>query len=126
MDIGAHQPLRSGGQPRPATNVDVLAQLTHVINYNLPDDIEAYIHRSGRTGRAGKSGTSVSIIHSRESGRIRTIEKIAKKTFIKKLVPKAEDICEKQLLYFIDKVEKTELEENSPVNNFLPAIYEKS
>lgn len=107
-----------------ARGIDV-NELTHVINYNLPDDIEAYIHRSGRTGRAGKSGTSVSIIHSRESGRIRTIEKIAKKTFIKKLVPKAEDICEKQLLYFIDKVEKTELEENSPVNNFLPAIYEK-
>lgn len=107
-----------------ARGIDV-NDLTHVINYNLPDDIEVYIHRSGRTGRAGKKGISVSIIHSREMHRIRAIEKIAKKEFTRVMVPTAEEICEKQLLHFIDRVENIELEETSPVNEFLPAIYEK-
>lgn len=107
-----------------ARGIDV-NELTHVINYNLPDETEAYIHRSGRTGRAGNKGKSIAIIHGRESHKIKAIEKISKKTFTKCLVPKAEDICEKQLLHFIDKVEKMELEEDSPVNNFLPSIYEK-
>ncbi len=107
-----------------ARGIDV-NDLTHVINYNLPDDIEVYIHRSGRTGRAGKSGVSVSIIHSRESHRIKAIEKIAKKTFERKMVPKGDEICEKQLFHFLDRVGVTELDEASPVNSLLPAVYEK-
>ncbi len=107
-----------------ARGIDV-TDLTHVINYNLPDDIEVYIHRSGRTGRAGKKGISVSIIHARESHRIKAIEKISKKTFERKMVPTSQEICEKQLLSFVDRVEKTELEESSPVNSFMPAIFEK-
>jgi ATP-dependent RNA helicase DeaD len=107
-----------------ARGIDV-NDLTHVINYNLPDDIEVYIHRSGRTGRAGKEGVSVSIIHSREMHRIKAIEKIAKKTFERKMVPQANEICEKQLFHFLDRVGQTELEESSPVNDVLPAVYEK-
>lgn len=107
-----------------ARGIDV-NDLTHVINYNLPDDIEVYIHRSGRTGRAGKKGTSVSIIHARETHRIRAIEKISKKTFERKMVPTAEEICEKQLFSFVDRVVQTEVDETSPVSAFLPAIYEK-
>ncbi len=107
-----------------ARGIDV-NELTHVINYNLPDETEAYIHRSGRTGRAGRKGTSIAIIHGRELHKVKAIEKISKKTFERKMVPKAEEICEKQLFHFIDKVETTELEEISPVNNFLSTIYEK-
>ena len=107
-----------------ARGIDV-NDLTHVINYNLPDDTEAYIHRSGRTGRAGKSGVSVVIIHSREMHRIKAIEKLAKKTFERKMVPKANEICEKQLFHFLERVGETELEEASPVNALLPAVYEK-
>jgi ATP-dependent RNA helicase DeaD len=107
-----------------ARGIDV-NDLTHVINYNLPDDIEVYIHRSGRTGRAGKEGVSVSIIHSREMHRIKAIEKIAKKAFVRKMVPKADEICEKQLFHFLDRVGQTELEESSPVNAVLPSVYEK-
>ncbi len=107
-----------------ARGIDV-NDLTHVINYNLPDDIEAYIHRSGRTGRAGKTGVSVAIIHSREKHRIKAIEKLAKKTFERKMVPNADEICEKQLFHFLGRVGETELEENSPVNALLPAVYEK-
>ncbi|MCU4176380.1 DEAD/DEAH box helicase [Carboxylicivirga sp. N1Y90] len=107
-----------------ARGIDV-NDLTHVINYNLPDDIEVYIHRSGRTGRAGKKGIAVTIIHSREMHRIKAIEKIAKKTFERKMVPKADEICEKQLFSFLDRVSVTELEETSPVNALLPAAYDK-
>jgi len=107
-----------------ARGIDV-NDLTHVINYNLPDDIEVYIHRSGRTGRAGKKGISVAIIHSREMHRIKAIEKIAKKTFERKWIPKAEEICEKQLFHFLERVDSTVLEEDSPVKTLMPAVYEK-
>ena len=79
-----------------ARGLDV-TDLTHVINYGLPDDIETYTHRSGRTGRAGKSGVSVAIVHSREKGKMRAIEKIIGKKFERGMVPTGEQICEKQL-----------------------------
>lgn len=72
--------------------------LTHVINYGLPDDIENYTHRSGRTGRAGKKGTSLSIVHSREKHKIRNIEKEIGKDFEEGKIPTAEEICKKQAL----------------------------
>ena len=78
--------------------------LTHVINYNLPDDIENYTHRSGRTGRAGKKGISVSIIHSKEKNRIRSIEKVINRTFEQKPVPSGLEVCHAQLFSLIEKI----------------------
>lgn len=98
--------------------------LTHVINYNLPDDLEAYVHRSGRTGRAGKSGVSISIIHTRESNKIRSLEKMVRKDFERKNVPGGEEICEKQLFNLIDKVEKVEVD-NKLIGQYMPDIYKK-
>ena len=98
--------------------------LTHVINYSLPDDPEVYIHRSGRTGRAGKYGISVSIINLKETGKLRQMEKLAKKKFERKLVPGGEEICEKQLMYLIDKVVEVEVN-NSRINPYLPEIMDK-
>lgn len=107
-----------------ARGIDV-NELTHVINYNLPDDPEVYIHRSGRTGRAGKSGVSLAIVHSREMGKIRQIEKVSNKKFVRKMVPTAEEICQTKLLHFIDGIEKQELAEDSAVSQFMPSIVEK-
>ena len=98
--------------------------LTHVVNYNLPDDSEVYIHRSGRTGRAGKSGVSIAIIHTREIGKIRAIENKFKVKFTKELVPSGKDICSMQLLSLIDKIEKVQVDEKQ-IGPFMPAIYEK-
>lgn len=98
--------------------------LTHVINFNLPDDIEAYTHRSGRTGRAGKSGISIAIIHLREKYRIREIEKNINKTFEKETIPTGKEVCEKQLFHFIDKMENVEINHDQ-IEGFLPAINEK-
>ncbi|GHV65249.1 DEAD/DEAH box helicase [Bacteroidia bacterium] len=82
--------------------------LTHVINYNLPDDVESYTHRSGRTGRAGREGISVAIVHSKESGKVRRIENMLKKKFEYKPVPGGADVCRAQLLYYADKVVASE------------------
>lgn len=98
--------------------------LTHVINYNLPDDTEVYTHRSGRTGRAGRSGTSICIVHMREVNRIRQIEKMAGKKFERKMVPGGKEICEKQLFHLVDKVENVEVND-SQIDQFLPVIYKK-
>jgi ATP-dependent RNA helicase DeaD len=98
--------------------------LTHVINYSLPDDPEIYIHRSGRTGRAGKSGISVSIVHMRETGKLRQIEQLAKKRFDRKMVPGGEEICEKQLMHLIDKVVNVEVND-SRIDPYLPEIKKK-
>jgi ATP-dependent RNA helicase DeaD len=95
--------------------------LSHVINYNLPDELEVYIHRSGRTGRAGKTGIAISIIHTRETGKIRQLEKISKKNFIQKQVPLGREICKKQLFNLIDKVEKVDVNEQQ-IEEFLPSI----
>ncbi|MDE6081684.1 MAG: DEAD/DEAH box helicase, partial [Muribaculaceae bacterium] len=85
--------------------------LTHVINYGLPDDTAVYTHRSGRTGRAGKAGVSVAIIHQREKGRMREIERIIGKKFERKDVPTPEHIIEKQLYYLADRLERVEVNE---------------
>ena len=85
--------------------------LTHVINYGLPDDIENYTHRSGRTGRAGKKGTSICIVHSREKFKIRNIEKVIGKEFEKGVIPSAEEICKKQLYKVMDEIVKTDVDD---------------
>ncbi len=99
-------------------------ELTHVINYNLPDDPEVYIHRSGRTGRAGKKGVSVTLIHMREKGKLRDVEKKVGKKFNKVPVPQGKEICEKQLFSLIDKVEKVEFNDEQ-IGEFMPVIYKK-
>ncbi|MCF6169966.1 MAG: DEAD/DEAH box helicase [Bacteroidales bacterium] len=98
--------------------------LTHIINFNLPDDNEIYIHRSGRTGRAGKSGISIAIVHTREGKRIKEIEKKFGIKFSKELVPGGKEICTKQLYSLIDKIEKVQVDEKQ-IGPFMPAIYKK-
>lgn len=98
--------------------------LTHVINYGLPDDIESYNHRSGRTGRAGKTGISVAIAHVKEKGKIREIEKIMNKKFEAATVPSGDEICEKQLFSFADKIEKVKVNEDE-IARLLPAVYRR-
>ena len=85
--------------------------LTHVINYGLPDDIENYTHRSGRTGRAGKKGTSIAIIHIKEKYKVRNIEKVIGKEFVDGTLPSAEEICKKQLFKSMDAILKTDVDE---------------
>ena len=85
--------------------------LTHVINYGLPDDVENYTHRSGRTGRAGKKGTSISIIHTREKSKVRNIERIIGKDFVDGELPSPEEICKKQLYKVMDDIMKTDVDE---------------
>ena len=85
--------------------------LTHVINFGLPDDIENYTHRSGHTGRAGKKGTSISIVHSKEKHKIRDIEKEIGKQFVEAPIPSAEEICKKQLYKVMDQIVKTDVDD---------------
>ncbi|WP_321370535.1 DEAD/DEAH box helicase [uncultured Draconibacterium sp.] len=99
-------------------------ELTHVINYNLPDDPEVYIHRSGRTGRAGKKGISITLIHMREKGKLRDVEKKVGKKFVKVPVPLGKEICEKQLFNLIDRVEKVDVNDEN-IAEFMPVIYKK-
>lgn len=98
--------------------------LTHVINYGLPDDIESYTHRSGRTGRAGKTGISIAIINLREKGKMREIERIIKKKFEVSELPTGKEICEQQLIKVIDDIEKVKVSEEE-IETFLPGIYRK-
>lgn len=91
-----------------ARGLDV-SDLTHVINYNLPDDVEIYTHRSGRTGRANKTGVSVSIIHSKEKFKIKDIEKMLKRKFEQRQIPNGLEVCKKQLFYQIDKMQNVEV-----------------
>lgn len=86
-------------------------ELTHVINYGLPDDIESYTHRSGRTGRAGRKGTSIAIIHTRERGKMRNIEKEIGKQFVEGEIPSPQEICKKQLFKVMDQIVKTDVDE---------------
>ena len=85
--------------------------LTHVINYGMPDDVENYTHRSGRTGRAGKKGTSICIVNLREKSRIRQVEKVIQKLFEKGTLPEPREICSKQLYHVIDDIERVEVDE---------------
>lgn len=98
--------------------------LTHVINYALPDDVENYTHRSGRTGRAGKRGTSISIIHLREKGKVRVIEKVIGKKFEVGTLPEPQEICTKQLYKVMDELERTEVNETE-IAPFLPEVFRK-
>ena len=98
--------------------------ITHVINFGLPDDLEVYTHRSGRTGRAGKAGTSISIIHTKEKGKIKQIEKTINKKFEKENIPAGDIICEKQLFNFVDKIEKVKVNEEE-IERLLPSIFRK-
>ncbi|MBC8266984.1 MAG: DEAD/DEAH box helicase [Flavobacteriales bacterium] len=105
-----------------ARGIDI-DDLTHIINYNLPDDLEVYVHRSGRTGRAGKNGISIIISHSRERRKLQAISKMLKKDLILKQVPDGEEICAIQLLTLIDKVVKTDV--NDQIEKYIPIIEEK-
>jgi ATP-dependent RNA helicase DeaD len=98
--------------------------LSHIINFNLPDDPEVYTHRSGRTGRAGRKGISIAIVHSREARKVRDIEKLSGVRFEKKLVPTGEDICKKQLYSLIEKIKSVEVD-NEKIEPFLDTINEK-
>jgi ATP-dependent RNA helicase DeaD len=98
--------------------------LTHIINYNLPDDPEIYVHRSGRTGRAGKAGVSVSLIHTRELNHIKDLERMTRKSFERKPVPGGKEICEKQLYNLVDKVENTVVDQEN-IEKYLPVICKK-
>lgn len=104
-----------------ARGIDV-SDLSHVINYNLPDQNEAYTHRSGRTGRAQKSGISISIVSSRELRKIKELENTIGKKFEKKNVPSGKEICQKQIENFIDEVEKTDIEKISDDPYFLEIV----
>ena len=106
-----------------ARGLDVV-DLTHVINYNLPDDDGIYIHRSGRTGRAGKKGISIAIVHGRETRKINEIENKYGISFTKNLVPTGEEICQKRLFALIDKIETVNVNEKQ-IEPFLPVIYKK-
>ena len=104
-----------------ARGIDV-DDITHVINYQLPDEIETYTHRSGRTGRAGKTGVSMVIVSKSENRKIHAIEKIIQKKFIAKEVPSGIEICEVQLFHLANKIKETEI--NHEIDTYLPNINE--
>ncbi|RXK58793.1 DEAD/DEAH box helicase [Lacibacter luteus] len=106
-----------------ARGIDV-KEVTHVINYELPDDIEVYTHRSGRTGRAGKTGICMSIVHSREIGKIRQIERIVQSSFHKLEIPTGKDVCRKQFFSFMDKLISTDVS-NEEYETYVPMLQEK-
>lgn len=106
-----------------ARGIDV-DSITHVINYNLPEDVENYTHRSGRTGRAGKSGISIAIASPKDMGRIKDIERILKTKFEKLDVPTGVDVCEKQLFHLVHQLHDVEVKDEE-IEKFLPAIYEE-
>ncbi|MCX6150693.1 MAG: DEAD/DEAH box helicase [Ignavibacteriales bacterium] len=106
-----------------ARGLDV-ENLTHIINYNLPDELDLYTHRSGRTGRAGKAGISIIIANLKEKFKLQQIEKKLNKKFSHLPVPLGKDICEKQLFYLVDKIEKVEVDDSN-IDAYLPEIYKK-
>lgn len=106
-----------------ARGIDV-DDLTHVINYNLPDELESYVHRSGRTGRAGKTGTSISIVNLKEKHKIKVLERQVGKEFSQAKIPSGHQICEKQLYHLIQTMENVTVNEEE-VEAFLPVIYKK-
>jgi ATP-dependent RNA helicase DeaD len=106
-----------------ARGIDVQG-ITHVINFELPDDVEVYTHRSGRTGRAGKTGVCMSIVHTRETGRIRQIERMVQVPFHKLEIPSGKDVCRKQFFYFMDKLLQTDIS-HGDYETYLPMLQEK-
>ena len=105
-----------------ARGLDV-ENLTHVINHKLPDQIENYTHRSGRTGRAGNTGISIVLVNRKEKGKLRAIERIIKKEFVETKVPSGKEICKNQLMHLIDNLHDTTI--NTEIEDFLPSIYDK-
>ena len=106
-----------------ARGIDI-SDITHVVHYVLPDDIEVYTHRSGRTGRAGKKGISIAIISSREEKRIRDIEQQIRQKLIKIPVPKGQDIVKKQMMYLVEKIKSTEVNEALMQEDWLKELYQ--
>jgi ATP-dependent RNA helicase DeaD len=106
-----------------ARGIDVQG-ISHVINYELPDDVEVYTHRSGRTGRAGKTGVCMSIVHSRETGRIRQIERMVQVPFHKLEIPSGKDVCRKQFYYFMDKLLSADIS-HGDYETYMPMLQEK-
>lgn len=106
-----------------ARGIDV-KEITHVINYELPDDVEVYTHRSGRTGRAGSTGISLSIVHSREIGKLRQIERIVQLAFHKMEIPSGKDVCRKQFFSFMDKLLQTDIS-HGDYESYVPMLAEK-
>ncbi|HEY1112838.1 MAG TPA: DEAD/DEAH box helicase [Chitinophagaceae bacterium] len=106
-----------------ARGIDV-SGITHVINFELPDDVEVYTHRSGRTGRAGKTGVCLSIVHVRETGRIRQIERMVQVPFHRLEIPSGKDVCRKQFYYFMDKLLQTDIS-HGDYETYLPMLQEK-
>lgn len=106
-----------------ARGIDVQG-ITHVINYELPDDVEVYTHRSGRTGRAGKTGICMSIVHTRELYRLRQIEKIAQAPFHKLEIPNGKDVCRKQFYHFMDKMLQADIS-HGDYETYIPMLQEK-
>jgi ATP-dependent RNA helicase DeaD len=106
-----------------ARGIDVQG-ITHVINYELPDDVEVYTHRSGRTGRAGNTGICLSILHSRETGKLRQIERMVQVPFHKVEVPSGKDVCRKQFFYFMDKLLQADIS-HGDYATYVPMLAEK-
>ncbi|HEU5290890.1 MAG TPA: DEAD/DEAH box helicase [Cyclobacteriaceae bacterium] len=106
-----------------ARGIDV-DNITHVIHMNMPDEMEFYTHRSGRTARAGRKGISIAMVTNRESGKLRQIEKILKTTFVKIAVPTGQEVCQKQLLALMHRVHEVKVNEKE-IAEFLPAVYEE-
>ncbi len=106
-----------------ARGIDV-KEITHVINYELPDDVEVYTHRSGRTGRAGSTGISLSIVHSREIGKLKQIERIVQVPFHKMELPSGKDVCRKQFFHFMDKLLQTDIS-HGDYESYVPMLAEK-
>ncbi|MFN0032562.1 MAG: DEAD/DEAH box helicase [Flavobacteriales bacterium] len=106
-----------------ARGIDV-NDVTHVINYNMPDEIESYTHRSGRTARAGKTGVSIAIIHSKELFKIKQIEKLIKGKFAEAKIPTGFEVCEAQLMHLVKRVHNVTVDEKS-IARYLPAVYEE-
>lgn len=105
-----------------ARGIDV-ENITHVINYDLPDDLEVYTHRSGRTARAGKSGISIAIVTPSETRKIKDLERFSKAKFHRALIPTGIQVCEKQLLHLVNNIKNTEVNEDA-IKNYLPAVME--
>ena len=106
-----------------ARGIDV-KELTHIINYNLPDDIETYVHRSGRTGRADKRGVCISLVHLREKHKIKQIEKIVGRPIERAVIPTGKEVCEKQLFNHIDRIEHVDINRED-IDDYLPVIFKK-
>jgi ATP-dependent RNA helicase DeaD len=106
-----------------ARGIDV-KEITHVINYELPDDLEVYTHRTGRTGRAGSTGIALSIVHSREIGKLKQIERIAQSPFHKMEIPSGKDVCRKQFFAFMEKLLQTDIS-HGDYETYVPMLAEK-